>query len=155
MPSNWDRRRFLHTTGSALGVTVLSGCLFGLASEHPAGTLVITNDHSEEHTVTFTVRKTSDDEDDIRRHDQTPSSETSPIWEREEQFMIGAGKKEKQDEFISETGAFYLEALLENGERDSDWVGFYDAADGGIAEDVIFVDIEDDARVNLYATHSD
>lgn len=155
MPSNRSRRGFLHVTGSTLGCTALSGCLFGLASNPPAGTLVTTNDHSEGHTVTVTVTKTSENDDEIRRHDQTPSPETTPIWEREEEFIVGADKRTKQENFITETGAFYLEVQVDNGERDSDWVGFYDAAGGGIAEDAIFVDIEEDGRVNISATHSD
>lgn len=156
MPSNWSRRKYIHVTGPTLGFTALSGCLFGFASDTSAGTLVITNDHSEGHTVTVTVKKISENDDDTRRHDETPVPETTPIWEREEQFTVGAGKRTKQENFITETGAFYLEVQLDNGERDSDWVGFYDAAGGtSIAENAIYADIEDDGRVTLYASHSD
>lgn len=155
MPSDRSRRRFLHGTGATLGCTAVSGCLFGIASGADAGTLVIRNDDSEEHTVTISVTKTSEDDDDIGRHDETPSSETEPIWEREERFTVGGDDEARHADFLTETGAFYLDARSETDARDDEWVGLYDAADGGVAEDAIFVDIDEDGRVNVRATHGD
>lgn len=155
MPSSWSRRGILHVTGSTLGSTALSGCLFGIADGADAGTLVIRNDHSEDHTVTVHVTKTSTSDDDIGGHNRTPDPESTPIWEQKEQFPVEAGKTVNEENFITETGAFYVEAQTENGESDSHWVGFYEAAGGGVAEDAIYVTIDEEGRVTVYATHSD
>lgn len=155
MNTNSSRREFLLVTGSTLAISGLSGCLFGFGTERSAGTLVIRNDHSEEHTVTVTVTKTSGDQDDTRSQDETPSPETSPKWKREEQFDVDPDETIEHEEFIAETGAFYLEVQLENEKSDSAWVGFYKSAGGGIAEDAIAVDIEEDGRLLLYTSHGD
>ena len=74
MPSKWSRRTVLAGTGALFGVSTLSGCLSGTP---PAGGLVITNDHSEEHTVTVTVTKTSEDDDDLVHYDETPPAQST------------------------------------------------------------------------------
>jgi hypothetical protein len=152
MPPDWSRRRFLDVGGASVLFTAVSGCL--VASDPSAGTLVITNNHSEGHTVTVTVTKTSNDNNDIRRHDQTPSPDTTPIWRHEEQFRVDAGTEVKREEFIAEPGAFYFEARLENGERATAWNGFYVAGDG-IAEDAIFVNIQESGFVTIFGAHGD
>ena len=151
----WSRRRALQVTSSVLGLTILSGCLSGFANNPDPGALVIDNNHSEEQTVTVAVTKTNEDESETRRHDQTPLPETTPIWERDEQFTIGAGETLRQESFLTETGAFYLEVRLENGEHASNWVGLYEAAGGGVAEDAIYIDIYEVSRVTIYPSHSD
>ena len=119
MPSNWSRRRILSGTGVLLGGSLVSGCLSDTPS---AGGLTITNDHSEEHTVTVTVTKTSEDDDDLVEYDETPPANQTPIWTRKTQFTVGADERLQRKQFITETGAFYLEAQLGTGERDTGWV---------------------------------
>lgn len=154
MESNLSRRRTLHGVGSALGMTALSGCLFG-GNSLEAGDLVIDNNHDKPHTLTVTVTKTSTDSDGAEDHEETPSPDTTPIWKRKRQFTIGSQKRKTESEFVAETGAFYLEVTFENGTEESGWVGFYPAHGGGVAEDVIHIDIFDDGRVNVSASHGD
>lgn len=130
----------------------MSGCL---SDTPPAGGLVITNDHSEAHTVTVTVTKTSEDDDDLVHYDETPPASPTPIWTRESQFTVGPDERMERKQFVTETGAFYLEAELATGERDTGWVGFYEAMDGGVAEDTIMVDIAGDGRISIFLSHDD
>lgn len=155
MPSSWSRRAILHVTGAALGSTAIAGCLFGVADSRDAGTLVIRNDHSEDHTVTVHVTKTSTDDDDVGPHDRTPDPESTPIWERDEQFTVQAGGTVHETDFVTEPGAYYVEARTEHGDTAHEWVGFYEAADGGVAEDAIYVTIDEAVRVTVGASHSD
>lgn len=157
MTAEWSRRRLLHATASAVGVTALSGCLFGLGSGPPAGSLVITNNRTTGHTATVTATKTSNDSDDYPHHDQTQPPESTPIWTREEQFTVAAGERITQKRFIDEPGAFFLEVQLANGERDSQWVGFYEAHGGWIGGggDVLYVDIDDHERLYISPSHGD
>lgn len=150
-----SRRALLRAAGSTIGISALGGCLFGAGSEQDPGSLVITNDHSEDHVVTVTVTKTSEDQDDTRPRDETPAPETTPVWERADRFQVDSGERVTEEDFLTETGAFYLEARLENGTRTSAWVGLYKAAGGGVAEDAISVDIEDDGRLLVRASHGD
>lgn len=152
MPSTWSRRTVLQRTVATVGALAVSGCLSG---QPPAGALVITNDHSEAHTVTVTVTKTSEDTDDLVRYNTTPPADTTPIWKRQEQFTVDADERMQQDEFITEPGAFHLAAELATGRRDTGWVGYYEAADGGVGADTIFVEIAGTGFVDIYATHDD
>lgn len=102
-----------------------------------------------------TVTKTSSDDDETRRHDETPSPRTTPLWTRKNQFTVDPEEEVTEEGFITEPGAFYFEAELENGEYATAWNGFYDAAGGGIAEDAIFVSIHDHGRMTVFGTHSD
>lgn len=138
-------------------VTGLGGCVTWLTNGREAGTLVVDNRHSEAHTVTVTVTKTSEDSADVGGRDETPAPETDPIWRREDEFAVDAGEQVEHEAFISETGSFFIEVRLETGERASGWVGFYSAGPDGtdIAEDAIFVDIYEDGRVTLFTSHSD
>lgn len=150
-----SRRALLQAAGSTIGILALGGCLFGAGSERDAGSLAITNDHSEAHAVTVTVTKTSEDQDDTRPRDETPAPETTPVWEREERFQVESGERVAEEDFLTETGAFYLEARLEDGTREGVWVGLYKSAGGGVAVDAISVDIEDDGRLLVRASHGD
>lgn len=153
MPSACRRRKFLQGTGAIVGITASSGCLSLVDSGYPPGTLVVSNEQAESHTVTVTVEKTSDDDDDIHGG-QTPSPATTPIWEREVQVTVEGQAKVVQKDFITEPGAFFLEARVENLELERTWVGFYEA-DGGIAEDAIFLDIQENGQVIIYPSHGD
>lgn len=148
----WDRRRFLQMTGSALGATTMSGCLFGIGGGHPPGTLVVRNDHEERHTVTVTVTKTSED-DEIGSHDETPTS--TPIWKRETELTVDAGEKATKQDLITETGAFFVEVRVPKIGTDRTWSSFYEAANGGIAEDSIYVTIQDHGAVTVFPSHDD
>ncbi|MGZ0746257.1 hypothetical protein [Haloparvum sp. AD34] len=150
-----SRRALLQAAGSTIGSSALAGCLFGAGSEQDPGSLAITNDHSEDHAVTVTVTKTSEDQDDTRPRDETPAPETTPVWEREDRFQVESGERVTERDFLSETGAFYLEARLEDGTHDSVWVGLYKSAGGGVAVDAISVYIEDDGRLQVHASHGD
>jgi hypothetical protein len=152
-----SRQRTLRLTAAALGITGLSGCLFGIDEEHDAGTVVVRNDHGESQTVTVTVTKTSDDSDDIRRHDEPPASETTPMWKRTRRFTVGPGERAVREEYVAEPGAFYVEATLPTGEGDSAWLGLYEAGVDGdsVAEDAVFVDVTEDRRVLITTTHGD
>jgi hypothetical protein len=149
---SWYRRRYLQMTGSVLGATTLSGCLFGLDGGHPPGTLVVRNDHEERHTVRVTVTKTSED-DEIGNDDEPPTS--TPIWKRETELTVDAGKKATKQDLITETGAFFVEVRVPNVGTDSTWSSFYEAANGGIAEDSIFVTIQDHGAVTVFPSHGD
>lgn len=155
MSPDRSRRALLQAAGSTVAITALGGCLFGAGPEQDAGSLAITNDHSEDHAVTVTVTKTSEDHDDTRPRDETPAPETTPVWEREDRFQVESGERVTEEDFLTETGAFYLEARLENGTRASAWVGLYKSAGGGVAVDAISVDIEDDGRLQVHASHGD
>ena len=135
--------------------TSLGGCLFGVADSPDAGTLVVRNDHSDDHTVTVQVTKTSTDDDDIRPREQTPDPESTPIWERTERFTVDAGATVTEAAFVTEPGAYYVESRTERGGSDSHWVGFYEAAGEGVGEDAIYVTINEQGRVNVYSSHSD
>lgn len=152
MPSNWSRRTVLTGTGALFGESLVSGCLSG---SPPAGGLVIANDHSKAHTVTVMVTKTSEDDDDLVEYGETPPASPTPIWTRDAQFTVSGDERLHRKQFITETGAFYLEAQLATGERDTGWVGLYEAMDGGVAEDTIFVDIAGDGQITIFATHDD
>lgn len=155
MSPDRSRRALLQAAGSTIGIGALAGCLFGAGSERDAGSLAITNDHSEAHAVTVTVTKTSEDQDDTRPRDETPAPETTPVWKREDRFQVESGERVTEQDFLTETGAFYLEARLENGTHDSVWVGLYNSAGDGVAEDAISVYIEDDGRLQVHASHGD
>lgn len=152
MPSKWSRRTLVHGIGATFGVGMMSGCLSG---QPPAGALVITNDHSETHTVTVTVTKTSEDNDDLVEYNETPPTDATPVWTRTEEFTVDADERLTQRQFITEPGAFHLEAQLATGERDTNWVGYYEAAGGGVAADTVFVEIEGTGHLDVYAAHSD
>lgn len=147
-------RRFVVRSVVSLGVISLSGCLFGIGRGPDAGTLVITNGRTERHKIEIRVTKTSEDYEDTRFHDQTPDPETTSIWEREATFSIGADGRVKETDFLTETGAFYIEVELETGEIGSGWLGLYDAARGGVAENALRVDISE-GGITVYGAHDD
>lgn len=155
MPSSWSRRGVLHGIGAALVSTASSGCVFGIADSPDAGTLVVRNDHADAQTVIVHVTKTSTSDDDTRPRDETPDPESTPIWERDEQFTVDAGETTNVEGFVTEPGAYYVEARTESGASSHEWVGFYEAADGGVAEDAIYVTIDEAGDVTVYASHSD
>jgi hypothetical protein len=140
------RREVLRGVGLSGSLLLVSGCI--QANDLPAGTLRIRNNQADTRDITIRVTKTSNDSDD-RRYDQTPAPDSTPVWTRTDRFTVGPNERLTREGFISETGAFYLEAELDTGESASRWFEFYEAAGGGIAEKVITVDIYEEGHVSI------
>lgn len=144
-----NRRAFL----SASGVLVFSGfagCLFGRGDE--PGLIEISNEHDQDHTVTVTVEKTSEDDDDVRGRTtydiMTPTS--TPIWRRERTFDVPANSDFRETEFLTEPGAFFIEVELDSGATSATWLGLYDSQ-GGVAEEKLVIDIDVDGQVIAFS----
>lgn len=60
-----------------------------------------------------------------------------------------------ETDFVTESGTYYIEARIESVESAHEWVEFYEAAGGGVAEDAIYVTIDEAGRVTVGASHSD
>ena len=136
-----NRRSFLGTVGTVTGIS-LAGCVLDL-DPIGAGTLVIDNEQNRSHTLRITVTKTSDDSDDVPPRSQTP---TTSVWRRDQTFEVSGGGRVRKSGFISEPGAFYIEARSETGESASTWLGLY-AAGGGVAERHIYINIKESGRM--------
>lgn len=146
------RRQLLSISGS-IGFYALSGCLFRRRGP-AAGTLVIENQREKRHTVTVEVTRTSDDDGDVGRDDQTPDPEPTPLDSYRATYAVDAGADVRERGFITEPGAFYVEASLENGETAGAWIGLYRGSDGSIGADAVFVDIAT-GYLTVYGAHSD
>lgn len=127
-----------------LSLSGLSGCVIGGFSDPPGGgDLVISNSDSTDHTVTVTVSKVSESDDDTRPKGETPDPEATPIWKRSERFTVPADESHEQRDFVTEPGAFFVETALATGDRETYWWGLYQAS-GDIAESALVIDIHND-----------
>ncbi|MFC6993096.1 hypothetical protein ACFQH3_16045 [Haladaptatus sp. GCM10025707] len=143
------RRAFIF--GAITTITVpLSGCTL---DQDPiqSGTLVIANDHDQPHTVTVTVSKTSEDDNDAPFRDDTQPPEAPSIWDRTDEFDVAAGGRVRKSTFISETGAFHIVVQLEIGINASTWLGLGPGGPSGeqVTGGFILVDIHEDGRLGL------
>lgn len=129
MPPALLTRRETLLSLTAAGAISLSGCPSPYR-RNPAGRLTITNNRGQEHTVTLTVTKTSQDRGYLRRVSTTPAPETTPIWTHEQTVTIGPRGEIIEDNYIDEPGAFYLEARLDTSETDIKWFWLAESARG-------------------------
>lgn len=143
------RRSFLSMTG-IVALPGLAGCLTN-TGDHP-GSLEISNDCGEAHTVTVTVQKVSEDNDRFTWNPQEdpPTPSTTPLWRRERTFEVPANSDIKETEFITEPGLFFVEVELDTGATASTWLGLSESAAGTVIEDKVEVHIMEDSRLNLY-----
>lgn len=148
-------RRSVLTATTAFGAVTGSGC-FGAANWFgpDAGDMVIDNDSDERHTVAITVTKVSEDDDDIKPREERPDPETEPIWERTFEVVLASGEDVIEREFVTEPGAFFVEATVDESGWGSGWISLYEATNG-IAEDVIYVVVHAIDRIAIYGSHSD
>lgn len=154
MHSNLSRRQTFRVCASILGLPTLGGCLSSLESSPDAGSLIIRNGDSVDHTVTITVTQVSNDDDNFEEFGQTPDPKHTPLWNHEEEFTVAAGEETTQANFITEPGAYYIDIDLDNGEQGNDWIELVNAS-GELAEDYIYVDINEDGSVDVFSTHQD
>jgi len=107
---------------------------------------VITNETTTSHTVSFTVLKISKDDDDVpygnrSRPNQEPLSRSTPIFE------VAARESLREEKFITEPGAYYVEVSTETSATDGGWIGLYAAGSRGeaLAESYLSVVIKENA----------
>lgn len=125
-----------------IGGGVCLGCLAGcLGDTVDAGTLMITNDDDRSHTLTVVVTKASDSDSDVPPRSHEAPGPTTTLWRREFQFELSTGDTHTEPGFLTEPGAYYIEATTATGLRATNWLGLYAAGPDGdqIAES--FVDI--------------
>lgn len=146
-------RRGLLGTATAVAATTLGGCLSAIVGGPDAGTLVLSNDDDEPHTVTLAVTKTSDDSGNVGSHAETP--ETTPIWDREDTFSLDAGQQRTEPDYVTEPGAYFIKARLADGTEATEWLGLYEGADGDVGSDTLYVTIRESGAVNVYGSHGD
>jgi len=132
-------------TGLTPGLVLGSGCV-ALSSRVSGGGLVITNETTTSHTVSFTVLKISKDDDDVpygnrSRPNQEPLSRSTPIFE------VAARESLREEKFITEPGAYYVEVSTETSATDGGWIGLYAAGSRGeaLAESYLSVVIKENA----------
>lgn len=116
------RRGILATT--AVTATAFAGCggIQSLMGEPDSGDIIIENNDSVDHSIDVTVMKVSQNPDDEKRANQTP---TSTIWERELSYKVKSKGDETESDVISEPGTYYIEAegRFDTVKRDASWLG--------------------------------
>lgn len=149
-PGGMRRRAFLAAVGGACSLA-FAGCVLDRDAVG-AGTLVVDNDHDRTHTVTVAVSKASHGDEAVppRPHDAPPPT-TTPLWRRDRSFEVPAGERVREPGFVSEPGAFYVEASTETGSSASTWLGLYPAGEDGeqVAESFLLVDVHEDGRLGV------
>jgi len=168
-----SRRAILRLTGT-VGSVSLTGCLFGSEDEYVAGSIVISNEHAETHTVTVTVRKTGhpDDTDDssTRSETSTPpqrspkpesapsqtesrtATTTAPTDERPPIVLKREYTVESDDEMvdsgaIDEPGTYDVAAEIETGAEIDTSFEVYEA-DDGVTGQLVSVSIREDGELS-------
>lgn len=146
----------IQTTGATLSLVAMSGCVDRLIhGPVESGDVIIINDYTEEVTVTLTLVKFSEDDDAAGHAENTPPEATA-ILERREEHSVDAGDRKVIRNYIPSPGAYFIEAELNSGEKDSITEGFYQAAEEGeVAENYIHVEIQANGEVSMGAGHSD
>lgn len=146
-----DRRQVLQSVGVICASSLVSGCSFGSEGGLESGWLEIVNEDSESHTVTVTVQKVSDDKDDVPSDPVDKTPESKPISSRDHRFTVDADERRSREDFISEPGAYFVEARLDSGTTARGWIGLYQSAEGGVAEEYLEVAISGDEQMTVYA----
>ena len=149
-----DRRAVL--LGATAALCSLAGCgaLRGLdaaAADEP-GSVAIRNDDDRDHRVTVTVERVSDDPDDVPppNSDRTPEGTTTTTY-REDTFEVAAGETVNETEFVTDPGAYFVTVELETGARVTTWLGLYEDAAGGVAEEKLEVYVGRDGDVTAFS----
>lgn len=129
--------------GLTPGLILGSGCV-ALSPRVSGGGLVITNETTTSQTVSFVMLKISKDDDDVpygnrSRPDQEPLRRWTPT------FDVAARESLREEKFITEPGAYYVEVSTETGATDGGWIGLYAAGPRGeaLAESYLSVVIKE------------
>ena len=141
------RRGCVRTLGLCT-VTALGGCTFGNRSGPGGGTLVIDNDDDQEHTVTLSLRLESTDSGEIRPG-ETPNATSTPVAVDSATFTVQSDERLLEESFISEPGAYFIEARTEAGAEARTWAGWSDARNEGVAGGFLSVSINQNGLVTL------
>lgn len=138
-----DRRSVLAGAATAAGLS--AGCV-ALSPRVPGGALVITNESPTDHTLSFEVMKISEDYDDVPYGDK-PRPDGQPLDRWNRTFEVAAGESVRENEFITEPGAYFIEISTAAGRTAGGWIGLYPAGPQGeqLAESHVAVLIEEDS----------
>jgi len=149
-----SRRQTLQAFGLTCSSGLLSGCVSNTDSGPESGDLEIDNGDTESHTVTVVVEKISTNSDDSYSNFITRTPESTPIWAQESRFEVDASETVKRTDYITEPGAFFVQAQLETGASTQGWIGLYESASGGVAEQYLDITIKSDRSLTVVAPQS-
>jgi hypothetical protein len=110
---------------------------------------VIRNEDQAKHSVSFALTKVSQTEDRAPGPFSTETPSGTPLEEREGKREVSGGEEVIESDYISEPGTYFLAAKLQSGEGDSGWVGLYEAADSGVAEEFLLIVISEGGDVDV------
>lgn len=140
--------------GSAFSVGIWSGCLNSSNSGPDSGDLEIENNDSDNHSVTVVTKKVSENSDDSYSDFVTRTPESTPIWKRNNTFEIDSEETFRRNEYLSEPGAYFVRVKLETGTSAQGWIGLYESANGGVAEQYIAISIDKGGSLTVFAPQS-
>jgi hypothetical protein len=153
MTQFYSRRRTLQASGTVLAMG-LTGCTFG-SNTTKSGTLVLDNEQDRSWTVTVSVSKISNDDDDgPARAFSAPPPTTTPIWNQEYSYEVSADGRKTIGGFISEEGAYYIVVRLNTEVENSTWFSAYSAA-GGVGGGYVSVTIQEEGGLFVSTGHDD
>jgi hypothetical protein len=148
------RRNLLQAIGIASCVPAIGGCVIGQEDGIRSGSLVIRNEDQAKHSVSYALTKVSQTEDRAPGPFSTKTPSGTPLEEREGRREISGGEEVVESDYISEPGTYFLTAELRSGDEDSGWVGLYEAANGGVAEEFFLIAISEDGDIDVTSTQT-